>query len=578
MLAIYGSGVGKSIAIGEAYVVRSTDLEVPHYLIESNQIARESKRLLAALRKSVSQLKRVKRQIPKVAAESAAFIDAHIKMLEDPLMRDGALQIVEAQRLNAEASVQLHAENLVKVFDNMSDDYLRNRRYDVMQIARRVTDNLMGATQHYLDQDNQEDLNGKIIVARDLTPTETIYLKNRGVAAFVTDLGGPISHTAIVARSMHIPAAVGLHGRTRLAREGDRLVVDGRNGSVLVNPDERTVKNYRKLQRSIRASEKSLGELAQEKSRTVDSVPIGLLLNIELPSDVGAVKKVNAEGVGLYRTEFLFMNRPDFPGEDEQFQAYRRVIKKLGRPITIRTLDIGGDKMSQDTRGELAASSSPLGLRAVRYCLRRPEIFVTQLRAILRASAYGSASILIPMLSNISEVEQVLEIVEETKEALRRERKRFDDAIPVGGMIEVPAAAVSAEQFADKLDFLSIGSNDLIQYTLAIDRVDDSVNYLYDPLHPAILRLLRSIVKASGKAGIPLSICGELAGNSRYTRLLLGLGLRIFSMDDAGSLLEIKKIAMGTDVAKSRRRVDRMLRTSDSTALRQQLERLNNST
>ena len=576
MFAIHGNGVGKSIAIGEAYVVHSSDLEVPRYVIEASQVPKEAKRLLVAIHKSVSQLKNVKRRIPKAAAESGAFVDAHIKMLEDLLFKDGAVHIVETQQLNAEASIQIHAENLVNVFDNMSDDYLRNKRYDVLQIARRVTDNLLGVTHHYLDQANKEDLNGKIIVARDLTPAETIHLKNRGVAAFVTDLGGPISHTAIVARSMHIPASVGLHGRTRLTREGDRIIVDGRNGSVLVNPDERTVKTYRKLQRVIRASERSLGKLAQEKSRTSDGVPISLLSNIEQPSDVRAIKKVNAEGVGLYRTEFLFMNRPDFPGEEEQFQAYRKVIKNLGRPITIRTLDIGGDKMLQDTGDELA-SSSPLGLRAVRYCLRSPDIFIVQLRAILRAAAYGPASILIPMLSNMSEVQQVLEIIDETKENLRREQKRFDDAIPVGGMIEVPAAAVSVEQFADKLDFLSIGSNDLIQYTLAIDRIDDAVNYLYDPIHPAILRLIRNIVKVSDKAGIPVSICGELAGNSRFTRLLLGLDLRIFSMDDAGSLLEIKKVVMQTNVAKARRQVDKMLRTSDPAALRRQLENLNSS-
>jgi phosphotransferase system enzyme I (PtsI) len=576
VFAIHGNGVGKSIAIGEAYVVHSSDLKVPRYVIEASQVPKEAKRLLVAIHKSVSQLKDVKRRIPKAAAESGAFVDAHIKMLEDLLFKDGAVHIVETQQLNAEASIQIHAENLVNVFDNMSDDYLRNKRYDVLQIARRVTDNLLGVTHHYLDQANKEDLNGKIIVARDLTPAETIYLKSRGVAAFVTDLGGPISHTAIVARSMHIPASVGLHGRTRLTRERDRLIVDGRNGSVLVNPDERTVKTYRKLQRAIRASERSLGKLAQEKSRTSDGVPISLLSNIEQPSDVRAIKKVNAEGVGLYRTEFLFMNRPDFPGEEEQFQAYRKVIKNLGRPITIRTLDIGGDKMLQDTGDELA-SSSPLGLRAVRYCLRSPDIFIVQLRAILRAAAYGPASILIPMLSNMSEVQQVLEIIDETKENLRREQKRFDDAIPVGGMIEVPAAAVSVEQFADKLDFLSIGSNDLIQYTLAIDRIDDAVNYLYDPIHPAILRLIRNIVKVSDKAGIPVSICGELAGNSRFTRLLLGLDLRIFSMDDAGSLLEIKKVVMQTNVAKARRQVDKMLRTSDPAALRRQLENLNSS-
>jgi phosphoenolpyruvate-protein phosphotransferase (PTS system enzyme I) len=576
VLAIHGNGIGKSIAIGEAYVVHSSDPEVPRYVIEENLVPKEGKRLLKAIRKSVSQLKKVKRQIPKAAAESGAFVDAHIKMLEDPLLKDGAVHIIETQHLNAEASIQVHAQSLVDVFDNMSDDYLRNKRYDVLQIARRVIDNLLGVTHHYLDQANKEDLNAKIIVARDLTPAETIYLKNRGVAAFVTDLGGPISHTAIVARSMHIPASVGLHGRTRLVREGDRLIVDGRNGSVLVNPDERTVKAYRKLQRAIRASERSLGKLVQEKSRSSDGVSISLLSNIEQPSDIKAIKKVNAEGVGLYRTEFLFMNRPDFPGEEEQFQAYRRVIKSLGRPITIRTLDIGGDKMLQDPRDELV-SSSPLGLRAVRFCLRSPDIFIVQLRAILRAAAYGPASILIPMLSNMSEVQQVLKIIDDTKENLRREQKRFDDAIPVGGMIEVPAAAVSVDLFADKLDFLSIGSNDLIQYTLAIDRIDDAVNYLYDPIHPAILRLLRNIVKVSDKAGIPVSICGELAGNSRFTRLLLGLGLRIFSMDDAGSLLEIKNVAMQTDVAKARRRVNKMLRTSDPAALRQQLERLNSA-
>ena len=575
MLSLYGTGVGRTIAIGQAYVIDNAEMEIPQYDVPLKGVESEVRRFKRALNNSRRQLIKVKDKIPSDApSESVSFINAHLLMLKDKLLVDESVKVIHDKRINAEAALQKQSRALINVFEEMEDPYLRNKKVDIEQVVNRVLRNLMGLEQHALDQHNKEDLQGKIIVARDLSPAETVLLNDRGVIAFITDLGGPISHTAIVARSLHIPASVGLHGATRYIHDGETVIVDGRNGVVAIGADEGMLKACRKLQRSIRREIRALSTLKTARSRTRDGENISLKANIEMPDDIRAAKRVNADGVGLYRTEYLYMNRAGLPTEDEQLIAYRRVIRSINKHITFRTLDVGGDKRFEGTGVSDEAGTSPLGMRAVRLCLQNPDIFRPQLRAILRASAYGPASILIPMLTNLAELRQVKEMIAEIKSDLRKENRQYDRRIPIGGMMEVPAAAINADMFAAELDFLSIGTNDLIQYTLAIDRVDDAVNYLYDPLNSAVLRLIRTIIRSAEKAGIPVTMCGEMAGNTAYTRLLLGLGLRTFSMAPS-SLLEVKKIVLESDIGSMKNRVARIVNASDASKVRDMVSRLN---
>jgi phosphotransferase system enzyme I (PtsI) len=421
----------------------------------------------------------------------------------------------------------------------MTDPYLRNKKVDVHQVMERILRNLLLAES---DQ-HARVRGGEIVVANDLTPADTVILKHQRIRAFVTNLGGPISHTAILARSLGIPAVVSVHGATRYIRHGENLIVDGKRGVLIVNPDRRAIAEYRRLAQEIVRRRRELNRLRLSRAVTRDGARVELLANIELPADVRAATQANAMGIGLYRTEFLFMNRQGSPGEEEQYRAYVRVVKAMrDKPVTIRTLDLGADKQVDGAREAAHVAVNPaLGLRAVRLCLNDPTLFRPQLRAILRASAHGKVRLMIPMLSSQEEMFQTLDLIEEVKAELKREGVRFNPRLPIGGMIEVPAAAVSADLFAPYLDFFSIGTNDLIQYTLAIDRVDDAVNYLYDPLHPSVLRLIRLTIEAGRKARIPVAMCGEMAGDPRYTRLLLGLGLAEFSMHPA-TLLQIKRI------------------------------------
>ncbi|MCL4137715.1 UNVERIFIED_CONTAM: hypothetical protein GTU68_026440 [Idotea baltica] len=404
-----------------------------------------------------------------------------------------------------------------------------------------------------------------------------MFIKKRKIVAFVTDLGSQISHTAVVARSLKLPAVVGLHGATRYIDDDDLLVVDGKRGIILINPDKKVLRQYRGMQRRIREREKGLQTLIKKTSKTIDGKRIKLLANIESSVELREVKRVNAEGIGLFRTEYLFMNRDSAPSENEQYRAYKRIITALGnKPIVIRTLDIGGDKQLDFNYQQKKSSESPLGLRGIRLCLNNMDLFQPQLRAILRSSIHGKVSIMIPMLSNIDEITQVLSLVKQTKLDLRKEGILFDHKIQVGGMIEVPAAAIMADIFACNLDFLSIGTNDLIQYTLAIDRVDDAVNYLYDPSHPAVLRLIKQVINAGNKANIPVSLCGEMAGNVQFTRLLLGLGLTTYSMD-ANYLLDVKERILNTDTKKLTYQLNKILSASNPSRARDRLTRLNKS-
>lgn len=574
MLALHGTGVSDGISIGRAYVLQRELPEIPEYTLPRHQVEEEVARFTRAVGAAREQLREIRAHIPPGSpCEVASFLDAHLLILEDKMICEAPIDIIRRRRLNAEWALKMQSEELGRMFERMDDPYLRAKKTDVEQVVERILRNLLD-----LAHDEHERLAaGEIVVADDLTPADTVMLKHHRARAFVTNLGGPISHTAILARSLGIPAIVSVHNATHYVRHGEELVVDGKRGMIIVNADRGVIQAYRRLKADILRQRRELARLKTREGITRDGRRIRLLANIELSGDVKAAIQAGAEGIGLYRTEFLFMNRPGMPSEEEQFRAYAKVAKTMaGKPVTIRTLDLGADKQVDGGRadGGTVVVNPALGLRAVRLCLHDTALFRPQLRAILRASAFGKVRLMIPMLSGQEELFRVLALIDEVKAELRREGEKFNPRVPVGGMIEVPAAAVSADLFAPYLDFFSIGTNDLIQYTLAIDRVDDSVNYLYDPLHPAVLRLIEQTIRAGKAARIPVAMCGEMAGDTRYTRLLLGLGLTEFSMHPA-TLLQVKKIVRESNHGALARAARHILKLRDTREIHVLVDRLN---
>lgn len=540
---ISGIGISHGIAIGNVHRVEWGEVEVHEAAIPKELVEDEVARFRRAVRTARQQLKAIRNSIPKnTTADIIDFIDTHLLMLEDTLLTAAPVELIRQRQCNAEWALKSQRDALAQVFDEMDDPYLRTRKDDVDHIVTRLQRILLGEGTHTDPQDDDQ-LRGAIVVAHDLTPAETVLLHHQGIAGFVTESGGPLSHTAILARSLGLPAIVGTHVTPQQIHDGDAVILDGARGVLLTEYDDTTLKEYRRQQRQQQKRRSELKGLKDKPAVTLDGIRIHLLANVELHEDVLAARRAGAEGIGLYRSEFLFMNRSDIPGEEEQLQQYLSVVKTLkGLPITIRTLDLGSDKeCGAEPPSEHISPNPALGLRAIRLCLKHADLFRPQLRAILRASAKGQVSMMIPMLSSAQELNEVLTLIEEVKEELHRERLAFDRNMPIGGMIEVPAAALSAGLFAHKLDFLSIGTNDLIQYTLAIDRIDDEVTYLYDPLHPAVLRLIKMVIDAGQQHDVPVSMCGEMAGDPRYTRLLLGMGLSDFSVPPT-SLLEVKNV------------------------------------
>ncbi|HEX5612346.1 MAG TPA: phosphoenolpyruvate--protein phosphotransferase, partial [Burkholderiales bacterium] len=456
-------------------------------------------------------------------------------------------------------------------FEQMEDPYLRERRQDIEQVVERVLKALLGG--HNLTDAQISDERQLIVVAHDLAPADMILFKRHRFGGFVTDVGGVTSHTAIVARSLSIPAIVGLHHARSMIREGELLIVDGTQGVLIVDPDEQILQEYHALRSQYEQERTKLKRLKHARAATLDGKPVELFANIELPEDTEQARAAGAQGVGLFRTEFLFMNRRELPSEDEQYEAYRDVAKAMGtRPVVIRTLDIGADK-SIDGGGN-GTPNPALGLRAIRYCLAEPQLFLAQLRAILRASAHGRVRILLPMLAHAHEIDQSLALLKQAKQQLDDRRIAYNSTVQVGGMIEIPAAALALPMFMKRLDFLSLGTNDLIQYTLAIDRTDDAVAHLYDPLHPAVLHLIAHTIQTASRGGVPIAVCGEMAGDAALTRLLLGIGLRNFSMHPA-QLLSIKERIVRANVRDTQALVQRVLRSTDREKTRELLDKLN---
>jgi len=542
---MFGIGVSGGIAIGPARLLSHTSLEVSHYAVNEHLLDKEVARFDSAITVVRDELASLGETVPAGApAEMEAFLQLHLMILNDTMLCEAPRALIVQQGCNAEWALKQQMDLLVKQFEAIEDAYLRERQVDVVQVVERILKALLGEPSQ-ISASNSRDGPG-ILVAHDLSPADMMLFKEHHFAAFITDVGGATSHTAIVARSLNIPSVVALHHAWPLIRENEILIIDGTQGVVLVNPDRQILTEYRLRQEQWDLERQKLKRLRSTKAITLDSQDIELHANIEFPSDVEQVRKHGATGIGLFRSEFLFMNRPDLPDEEEQFIAYRTVAEAMkGAPVTIRTLDIGNDKPID--QGPKNTNNPALGLRAVRYCLSEPRLFNTQLRAILRASQYGKIKLLIPMLSCRDELSQALTMLEAARNQLRSEGIKFDEAMPVGGMIEVPAAALALESLLDLLDFISIGTNDLIQYTLAIDRTDDSVAHLYDPLHPAVLHLLAHVIRTSNKLGVPVSVCGEMAGEPELTRVLLGMGLRSFSMHP-NHLPMVKQIVLKSSV------------------------------
>jgi len=567
---MHGYGVGDGIAIGRALLVDDMSRKAVRMEIPPESIMAEVRRFRAAVESAQRELKSSLENLPEDSPpELGLLVEAHLMMLDDPVIADEPAHTIEKELCNAAWALEQHGRDLAERFDGMDDPYLRSKKIDVAQVVGQIREKLDQADQTYEDRSPF----GRIVLANDLSPADAVLLQSQHISAFVTNLGGPISHTAILARSLRIPAIVGMQGALRYIRNGEQIIVDGDSGIVIVDPDTNTKREYESRRERHDQQSARLLSLKNTDSTTIDGQNVQLLANIELPEEVNNARDVMAHGVGLFRTEYLFMNRETPPDEEEQYRAYRHVVESLDRPVTIRTLDIGADKGADAIVPVRPATNPALGLRAVRLCLNDPSIFRPQIRAILRASAHGHIELMIPMVSSMHELDRVLDLIAELKRELSKEGIAYDRSMRVGGMVEVPAAAVSADMFAEKLDFLSIGTNDLIQYTLAIDRVDDDVNYLYDPLHPAVLRLINNTIQAGLNAGIPVAMCGEMAGDPSYTRLLLGMGLKHFSMDPL-RLLAVKQLVQNSNIDKLSGHAQAILLCTDPDELRNRVEAL----
>jgi len=548
-LALHGLGVSRGIAIGAVHLLKREAPEPVERHVEADHVEAEVARLQAAVAAASDQLRAVLTRIPADSpGDIGAFIDAHLMMLNDAAFTGEPARIIRERACSAEWALVLQRDALMRVFSAMEDPYLRTRQDDVHHVVERILRVLTGATLLAHEKDGS-NLLGLVVVADDLTPADTVQLQQAGVAAFAIEHGGPTSHTAILARSLGIPAIVGLPNLRRRLRDGETVVIDGTIGVLVAQPDEALLHFYRDRKREERRYQTELIQLRESESLTLDGTTIDLHANIELMADFSAVRRVGARGVGLYRTEFLYMNRSTPPSEEEQFEAYVAIFRELdGVPVTIRTVDLGADKLNLDWQRPSASAANPaLGLRGLRLCLREPSLLITQLRAIFRASAFGPLRMMVPMIATLQELRQFMAHVDEVQHALHREGIEFDKAMPIGGMIEVPAAALCADSFAEALDFLSIGTNDLIQYTMAIDRGNEEVSYLYDPTNPGVLRLIDAVLQAGARHGTPVAMCGEMAGDTRYVRLLLALGLRCFSVHPA-ALLEVKRVIRRTSI------------------------------
>ncbi len=559
-----GIGASPGIIQGRAFLVERYKVRLPQKRIPALQVEEEIKRFLRAIEEAKSQLREIKEKILDPQVRQHAFIlDVHLMILDDQMLIENTVENIRKRKINSEWALDLTLEKLDAAFKTIEDEYLRERRNDLHYVAARIFRNLMGKK-----HDDITKIKGKVIVvAHDLSPADTLQMQLNQVAGFVTDIGGKVSHTAILARSLGIPAVVGAEVATSLINGGDLLILDGENGEVVINPTEQMAETYLERQRRVKLLEREILKYAALPAVTRDGIRIHLQANIEMVGEIPSAKSHGAEGIGLYRTEILYLNRKDLPSEEEHYRTYRALAESISPGVsTIRTLDIGGDKfLSHYSQGN--EMNPAMGLRAIRFSMKETDIFRTQLSGILRASAHGKLRILFPMISSIEEIRRAKTFLEEVKKDLLRSRIPFDRQIPVGAMIEIPSASITADLLAREVDFFSIGTNDLIQYALAVDRINEHVSYLYEPLHPAILRIIHHVVQSAHHAGIPVAICGEMAAEPAYVLVLLGLGLEEFSMNPI-AIPKVKKMLRKVTVTEAKALTERLFQLTTATEIK----------
>ena len=576
MIVLHGYAAGRGIAIGRAHLVVRGVSEVPQIELEADAAEAETERYEAAVKTTRRQLEQLRSAIPENApTELGAFISLHLMLLTDVTLSREPIDIIEEQQINAEWALKIQTDRLSAQFDEIGDEYLRERKQDMLQVAERIQKNLIGmATEINLDANLLDDT---VLIAHDLSPADTVYFKDQRIEGFVTDTGGPTGHTAILGRSLNIPSVVGLTNARALISEHEWVVVDGITGTLIIDPDEIVLAEYRSRLREYRSHQRALNKLKNTAATTEDGEEIELLANIETADDIKALHKNGADGVGLMRSEFLYLNRDSLPDEEEQYRIYADIAKKLkGKPLTIRTVDLGVDKNPRwfGQNGSPNGSLNPaLGLTGIRLCHAEPMMFRAQMRAILRAAVFGRIKIMWPMIASVSELKQSLVHLDTARRQLTERGETFGE-VETGCMIEIPSAALTVSTLLKHVDFVSIGTNDLVQYTLSVDRGDDTVNYLYQPAHPAVIRLLAHIIRTANRMGKPVSVCGEMAGDSHYTRLLLGLGLRRFSMN-VNNLLSVKNAVIHSNTLRIENEMPKIIRNEDPDKTESLIKRLN---
>ena len=576
MIVLHGYAAGRGIAIGRAHLVVRGISQVPQYHLKDDEIPNEISRFEAAIKSTRKQLEQIRSAIPENApTELGAFISLHLMLLTDVTLSREPIDILQEQAINAEWALKIQTDHLSLQFDEIDDEYLRQRKQDMLQVVERIQKNLAGQSPEINLETNL--LEDTVLIAHDLSPADTVFFKDQRIEGFVTDMGGPTSHTAILGRSLNIPSVVGLGNARQLISENEYVIVDGIGGVLIIDPDELVLAEYRRRLKDYRDHQKSLKKLKKTATTTEDGEEIDLLANIESAEDIKMLHNIGADGVGLLRSEFSYLNRDTLPEEDELYQIYSDIAKKLkGKPLTIRTVDLGVDKNPRwfGNNGTPNAALNPaLGLTGIRLCHAEPMMFRTQIRAILRAAVHGNVKMMFPMIASVSELKQSLIHLETAKKQLTERGETFGK-IEVGCMIEIPSAALTVSSLLKLIDFVSIGTNDLIRYTLSVDRSDDSVSYLYQPAHPAIIKLLSHIIRTANRAGKGVSVCGEMAGDAVYTRLLLGLGLRKFSMT-SNNLLAIKDIIVRSNTVNLVNDVAKIIRNEDPDKVDDLLKKLN---